>query len=135
MKRDDAGWNHSESQLLMHFSEVCGGVDLSRPLIYLWEILSVDGEVTCRYVGKASRGAQRPRTQYRRNVNNLLRGRPYRKGKPLEFRAIHRRMAQAVRAGESLRLSFLCNVGPDEEINALERQWQDRFGLINGNVS
>jgi len=81
------------SELQMRFEEGASDVDPSRPLIYLWEIVGSDGTVCCRYVGKASGGAHRPRTQYRRNVNNILQGRPYRKGKPDQFRAIHRRMA------------------------------------------
>ncbi|WP_053523668.1 hypothetical protein, partial [Achromobacter xylosoxidans] len=115
----------------MQFTEVPSEVNTSRALIYLWEIFDSEGMVCCRYVGKASRGADRPRTQYRRNVNNLLAGRPYRKGKPTEFRAIHRRMAQAVQAGEVMRLSFICNVDLDENINEIERFWQNHFGTTN----
>ena len=114
----------------MQFVEMHGHVDPSSPLIYLWEILDSNGVVCCRYVGKASRGADRPRTQYRRNVNNISHGKPYRKGKPNAFRAIHRRMAKAVLAGECLRLSFLCNVAPEGKINELERFWQTHFGLL-----
>ena len=77
------------SELQMQFVETQGEIDASLPLIYLWEIVDSNGMVCCRYVGKASRGANRPRTQYRRNVNNILAGRPYRKSKPDEFRAIH----------------------------------------------
>jgi hypothetical protein len=120
------------SDLQMHFEELPGGVDPSHPLIYLWEIIDPSGVVCCRYVGKASRGAHRPRTQYRRNVNNILQGRPYRKGKPGEFRAIHRRMAQAIQSGETLRLSFICNVAADEDINQVERYWQNHYGAANG---
>lgn len=116
----------------MRFEEGQSDVDPSQPLIYLWEISDPDGSVCCRYVGKASRGADRPRTQYRRNVNNILAGRPYRKGKPDQFRAIHRRMAQAVRAGETIRLTFVCNVAPGQNINELERFWQDHYGAANG---
>ncbi|WP_399697676.1 hypothetical protein [Xenophilus sp.] len=116
----------------MQFTEAPSEVDTSRALIYLWEILDSEGMVCCRYVGKASRGAGRPRTQYRRNVNNILAGRPYRKGKPTDFRAIHRRMAQAVQAGEAMRLSFICNVALDENINEVERFWQNHFGAANG---
>ena len=114
----------------MEFSEIDGGADPARPLIYLWEIIDLDGQVCCRYVGKASRGAHRPRTQYRRNVNNILQGRPYRKSKPDEFRPIHRQMAEAVQSGHTLRLSFLCNIEDSENINALERKWQQHYGLV-----
>ena len=122
------------SELQMQFVESQGEIDASLPLIYLWEIVDSNGMVCCRYVGKASRGANRPRTQYRRNVNNILAGRPYRKSKPDEFRAIHRRMAQAVQAGELLRLSFICNVADGEDINQLERFWQDHYGAANGSA-
>ena len=122
----------SKSELQMRFSEVQGDVDPSRPLIYLWEILDSSGVVCCRYVGRSSGGADRPRTDYRRNVDNFLSGKPYRKGKPDDFRAIHRRMAQAVQAGESLRLSFICNVAADEDINEVERFWQAHHGAGNG---
>ena len=116
----------------MRFEERQSDVDPSQPLIYPWEIISPDGSVCCRYVGKASRGANRPRTQYRRNVNNILAGRPYRKGKPDQFRAIHRRMAQAVKVGEAMRLTLICNVPRGEDINRLERFWQDHYGAVNG---
>lgn len=105
-------------------------MDPKRPLIYLWEIMDRDGEVCHRYVSKAFRGANRPCKHYRRNVTRLLQGLPYRKGKPEAFREIHHRMADAVRSGYTLRLSFLCNVAADENINSLERRWQQHFGLM-----
>lgn len=120
------------NQLSMQFEEMPGHTNPSMPLIYLWEIIDSNGLVCCRYVGKASLGAHRPRTQYCRNVNNLLQGKPYRKGKPDAFRKIHHRMAAAVKAGACLRLSFLCNIAPHENINELERFWQSHFGLTNG---
>ena len=116
-------------QRLMVFEEVDNGTDPDRPLIYLWEIVGLEGEVVGRYVGKASRGARRPRTHYTRNVNNILAGRPYRKGKPDEFRKIHRTMAEALKAGCKLRLSFLSNIPAGENINAIEQMWQRHFGL------
>jgi hypothetical protein len=119
------------SELRMRFEEGQSDVDPTRPLIYLWEIVGLDGVVCCSYVGKASGGANRPRTQYRRNVHNILNGRPYRKGKPDQFRVIHRRMAQAVRAGETVRLTLVCNVAPGENINQLERFWQVHYGAAN----
>ena len=122
------------SNLQMRFEETPSDIDAPRALIYLWEILDSSGAVCCRYVGKASGGASRPRTQYRRNVNNILLGRPYRKGKPDQFRAIHRRMAQAVQAGDNLRLTLVCNVEAGENINQLERFWQDHYGAPNGSA-
>src|SRR6478672_6033741 len=120
------------TDLRMRFEEKRTEVDPSKALIYLWEIFGSDGSVTYRYVGKASAGASRPRTQYRRNVNNILIGRPYRKGKPDQFRAVHRRMAQAVQSGEALRLTLVCNVEPSQDINQIERFWQDHYNAPNG---
>jgi hypothetical protein len=41
-------------------------------------------------------------------------------------------MAEAVRAGETLRLTLICNVPSGEDINRLERFWQDHYGAANG---
>ena len=120
------------SGLQMQFEEVQGDVNASQPFIYLWEIIDRNGAVCCRYVGKTSRGAARPRTQYRRNVNNILTGRPYRKGKPDQFCAVHRRMAEAVKAGETMRLTFVCDVPLGADINHLERFWREHYGASNG---
>ena len=116
----------------MHFTEIEGPVDTSRPLIYLWEILDADGSVLYRYVGKAAGGADRPRRHFQSNVSNLIAGRPYRKERPEEFCAVHRRMAEAVTAGQPIRLSYLCNIEPSEDINAVERKWQRHFALDDG---
>jgi hypothetical protein len=112
----------------MNYLELASDVDPYRPLIYLWEILGSDGKVAFRYVGKASGGAHRPRTQYQRNVVNLIEGRPYRRSKPEAFRAVHWRMAQAVSDGEVIQLRLLCNVQEGQNINALERHWQAHYG-------
>jgi hypothetical protein len=115
---------------LMEFIEIEGSVDPTKPLIYLWEILDSDGKVCYWYVGKASGGANRPRNHYRRNVNNLLLGYPYRRNKPDEFRFVHRELAEAVKSGQAIRLSFLCNVSPQENIDVIERKWQQHYGLV-----
>jgi hypothetical protein len=114
----------------MEFVEIEGGANPEQPLIYLWEIVAADGEVLCRYVGKAAGGANRPRKHYRRNVNNLLHGRPYRKNKPTEFRSVHHRLAEALQQGHALRLSFICNIVPGQNINAVERHWQEHYGVV-----
>src|SRR3954447_14137227 len=103
---------------------VATNVDPTQPLIYLWEVVDASGDVSYRYVGKSTNGAERPLTAYRRNVNNLLAGRPYRKSKPDAFRLVHRRLAEAVEAGSGIRLTYLCNVAPDEDILERERYWQ-----------
>ena len=114
----------------MEFVEIEGGANPEQPLIYLWEIVAADGEALYRYVGKAAGGANRPRKHYRRNVNNLLHGRPYRKNKPTEFRSVHHRLAEALQQGHALRLSFICNIVPGQNINAVERHWQEHYGVV-----
>ena len=114
----------------MEFVEIEGSVDPTLPLIYLWEILDSNEEVCYRYVGKASRGASRPRNHYRRNVNNLLLKNPYRKNRPDNFRPVHRKLAEAVQCGHRIRLSFICNVTLQENINSVERKWQKHYALV-----
>ncbi len=109
------------------FVEVEGSVDPKQPLIYLWELLDQDGEVYCHYGGQTSVGATRPCDHYRSNVDKLLQGGDYRPSKPKAFRAIHKSMAAAVRLGHTIQLSLLCNVGPSEDIYALERKYQQQY--------
>lgn len=111
------------------FTEAPSGVDPTQPLIYLWEIRGSGGEVLARYVGNAKNGAQRPRLDYRKNVVNILAGKPYRLNKPDGFRAIHRQMADAILAGNTLRLTLLCNIPAGESIDAIEQMWQRHYGL------
>lgn len=108
----------------MEFQFFPGGVDESKPLLYLWEITSPEGEVLYRYVGKSKNGAHRPRTHYSRNVANLLAGRPYRKNKPEEFREVHRQLGNAVARNLRITLVLLCNVDPSDSIYLRERQAQ-----------
>lgn len=103
-----------------HESEF-SGVDQSRPLIYMWEIWANDGTLLGCYVGKASRGSSRPLSHYKRNVMNILDGKPYRKGKPDGYRRVHRILAEATRSGYRVRLSLLKNVELHESINQVER--------------
>jgi hypothetical protein len=110
----------SHAETFSHESEL-SGVDQCRPLIYMWEIWAEDGTLLGRYVGKASKGSTRPLTQYKRNVANILAGKPYRKGKPDAFRRVHRMLAEAMRNGHRVRLSLLKNVEPHESINQVER--------------
>ncbi|MEN4902734.1 hypothetical protein [Luteimonas sp. TWI1437] len=105
------------------YTEAPSGVDPARALIYLWEVLDPAGQVVGRYVGKAKNGAQRLRMDYRKNVNNVLAGRPYRLNKPTAFRAIHRTMAEAIQAGHTLRLTLLCNIPVGESIDAVDQMW------------
>ena len=111
----------------MDFVEVEGGADPELPLIYLWEILATDGDLVYWYVGKAKGGARRPRKHYSRNVKNLLHGRPYQKGKPDNFRLVHRKLAEATRCGHTLRLSFIDNVAEGENIDEAESKWRHHY--------
>lgn len=115
------------SPQIMTFFEIKGSADPKQPLIYLWELLDQDGEVYCHYVGQASKGASRPHNDYRNNVNKLLQGGDYRPSKPKAFRAIHKSMAAAVRLGHTIQLSLICNVAAGEDINALERKYQQQY--------
>lgn len=96
-------------------------VDPTRALIYMWVIQDKSGQVIGRYVGKAGKGAKRPLTHYRRNIDNILNGRPYRKSNPSGFRRIHRALAEAVIADHHICLFFLRNVETGENINEVER--------------
>ena len=106
----------------MEFRFEENGVDQEKPLIYRWEIFDYPGgtRLAC-YVGKSKNGSRRPRRDYKRNVNRLLAWLPYRRGKPDQFRAIHRLMAEAVRQEQVLVLTLLQNVLPEENINHVEQ--------------
>lgn len=113
----------------MAWTVAASGVDPGRALIYRWHVEDADGVVTYQYVGRAKEGAVRRIREYRRNVENLLAKRPYRSANPDGYREVHRRLAQAVTDGHAIHLTYLCNVGPDEDIAAVERHWQDRHGI------
>jgi hypothetical protein len=98
-------------------------LDEALPLIYMWEIHSLDGELLGRYVGKAKAGANRPFKHYRRNVLNLLRKKPYRKAKPDGYRRVHHALARAEREGLQVTLQFLCNVGSHENMDEVEQKY------------
>jgi hypothetical protein len=105
---------------------VAEGVDLARPGIYEWQI---DGVGT--YIGKYKH-ISRPTRAYAMNVARLLAGRPYRKGKPDQFRRIHRALAEAVRCRRHVILTILENSTP-LEINRRERELiVARGGTLNG---
>lgn len=95
-------------------------VDPDKALIYMWEIYALDGTVVGRYVGKAKNGSKRPIKHYRRNVDRLLSGKPYRKSNPEGFRKVHRALAHAVTSGYGIKLFFLTNVAHDQNINDVE---------------
>ena len=111
----------------MQFEESETDIDPLRPLIYRWQVRDSAGRLVYAYVGKAKRGANRPRKHYARNVRNLLGGLPYRKGKPGEFRRVHRELAQAVTLGYRVTLTLLCNVSDGENIDEVERRMHDKY--------
>lgn len=101
------------------------GVNVTEPLIYMWEIADSSGQVIGRYVGKANGGETRPRQHYSRNVEKLLAGRPYKKDK--EYRRVHFALADAVKAKHNISLHYLCNVSDDENIFKVESQYIRKY--------
>jgi hypothetical protein len=113
---------HRKGRLVFSVTQM-PGVDPSKALIYMWEIISTDQkQLIGRYVGKSSRGEDRPLTHYARNVANLLEGKPYRKEKPDGFRRIHHALAAAVIENHRVKLSFVANASEGDDLNQLERQ-------------
>ena len=92
------------------------GVDPALPGIYEWRIEGVGV-----YIGQYTR-ASRPRRQYGVNVANILNGRPYRQGKPNQFRAVHHHLAEAVRTRRLVTLALLENVIDKPSRNRRERE-------------
>jgi hypothetical protein len=87
--------------------------------VYEWRIDEVG-----LYVGKSKRLAAKLR-EYPNNVRKLLAGRPYRKSKPDDFRAVHRNLADAHEWSLSIRFAILetCEI---EVLNGRERAWIKR---------
>lgn len=110
----------------MHYTLPAPGVDVAAPLIYMWEIADSSGQIVGRYIGKANGGEKRPRQHYRRNVEKLLRGEPYKKGK--DYRRAHFALAQAVTAGHAISLHYLCNVAEDQNIFEVEMRYIREHG-------
>jgi len=116
--------DQEEASRAMNFTlETESGIDTSTGLIYMWEIRSrISDELLGRYIGKASKDEKRPLTHYRRNVANLLAGKPYRKDNPNGYRRIHHALANASRENHRITLRFLTNNSNREDINELERR-------------
>ena len=98
-----------------------GTVDQAAALIYRWEIKDAAGELKGLYIGKAKAGGGRPLKHYKLNVKRLLAGKPYRASNPDGFRKSHRALADAVRNGYSVTLSFVCNIAQGESIDFVEQ--------------
>ena len=101
-------------------------VDVKAPLIYMWEIHDLSGQLLGRYIGKANGGEKRPTQHYPRNVNKLRQGRPYKNGK--NYRRVHYAMADAVEAGHRISLTYLCNVSEVDDIFKVESQYIKEYG-------
>lgn len=119
---------HKVYEQEMKFEVRQGSIDPNTPLLYMWEIRDQTGALMYCYVGKSERGIERPLQHYKRNVHNLLGGRPYRRGKPDRFRVVHRKLAEAVSHGHHITLVILCNVPPGANIYEWERQAQIALG-------
>lgn len=105
----------------MDFEFMPGSIDQSKPLLYMWQIADDDGQVVYRYVGKAQGGSARPLKHYRRNVDNFIAGKPYRKSKPELWREVHKWLIWAVLTERPITLFLIRNVQVDENIYLAER--------------
>lgn len=106
-------------------------VNPNQPLLYRISIGS-----RLYYVGCAD-DASRPRNDYRRNIERLTDGRPYRKGNPDGFRHIHRQLYDATVSGESIIIELLRNVSRESKFEEERKEIEShrrKFGsrLLNG---
>lgn len=110
----------------MQYIVIHSGVDLTAPLIYMWEIHDLQGKLVGRYIGKANGGDKRPTQHYPRNVNKLRAGKLYKKGK--NYRRVHYGLADAEAAGHRISLSYLCNVPDTVDIFEVESHYINEYG-------
>jgi hypothetical protein len=110
----------------MHYIVLGSGVDVTAPLIYMWEIHDLHGKIVGRYIGKANGGDKRPTQHYPRNVSKLRAGKPYKKGK--NYRRVHYGLADAVDAGHRISLAYLCNVPDTVDIFEVESCYINEYG-------
>jgi hypothetical protein len=103
---------------------VTDGVDISAPGIYQWQI---EGSGT--YIGKFKQ-IGRPTKEYGRNVLNILRQLPYRRGNHGGFRRIHIELEKAHREKRQITLTILENVHADD-INQREQALIRERGTLN----
>lgn len=127
--------NNDMNQGLEFVIVAASSIDPRQAMIYMWEIISPkDDSVLGKYIGKSSRGETRPLIHYARNVANLLAGKPYRKNKPEGYRRIHHALAKAAACGHKVRLIYLENVGKDQNINDMEREFIVKFGTAGSEI-
>lgn len=105
----------------MKFTLTPSWIDTRAPLIYMWEIRDGSDQLVGRYIGKAIGGDTRPTKHYKRNVDRLRNGQPYRNGK--NYRRVHVALAAAVEAGNRIVLSYLCNVPKERNIFEIENRY------------
>lgn len=110
----------------MQYCAFDNGVNVSAPLIYMWEIHDLQEKLVGRYIGKANGGSKRPTQHYSRNVNKLHAKKPYKKGK--NYRRVHYALANAVEAGYRISLTYLCNVPADQDIFKVESRYIKEYG-------
>jgi hypothetical protein len=109
--------------------DIADHVDLAGPGIYAWR---VGGVVV--YVGKASKLRSRLR-EYRNNVRKIADGRPYRRGKPEDFRRVHRALAEARASGRPAVFTVIESCLPGCDLLARERYWISELGpALNGPI-
>lgn len=87
------------------------GVDPDSPLLYRILI----GDRFC-YIGCAN-SARRPEKAYRRNLQRMIGGRPYRKNNPDGFRLIHKRMLDAFHQGDPIVIDLIRNVARENKFS------------------
>ena len=92
------------------------GVSSDLPGIYEWHIEGIG----C-YIGQYTH-AQRPRNEYRLNIERILCQRPYRLGKPEGFRLIHVELARAAQSRQKITLTLLENHVIKADRNRRERE-------------
>jgi hypothetical protein len=80
---------------MMIFDRPFQTAESDQPLICMCEIRDQGDQLLGLYVGKAKAGAKRQLSHYKRNVQNFLEGKPYRKNNPRGYRRIHRALADA----------------------------------------
>ncbi len=109
----------------MHYTVLDSRVDVTAPLIYMWEIHDLKGRLVGRYIGKANGGDKRPTQHYARNVSKLRAGKPYKQGK--NYRRVHYGLADAVQAGHRISLTYLCNVSDTVDIFEVESRYIEEY--------
>ncbi|MFM0324864.1 hypothetical protein [Caballeronia glebae] len=102
---------------------ILDGVDISRELIYRWQIFDGSNALVGVYIGlaRASQGPVRF-NRYRNRVRGIQLGLPYSANPNRDYRKVHYALANALEAEAHIVFTYLCNCGPDESLTALESQ-------------